>query len=169
MLLQIRLILLIITYFYVISLSNAEDLITLGSGGKAIHWTSEKHPFIATNVIDNNKSTYWVSSGNTLPHVLTFSLPSNQRFKSLSFISKTNEDQGTWAKHVRISSADPFPHMGGWEIIADINLPESGDEKTINIEAKRGRYFRLEIFSTQDELAKEASFNQLKVLDVIDK
>ena len=39
----------------------------------------------------------------------------------------------------------------------------------INIEAKRGRYFRLEIFSTQDKLAKEASFSQLKVLDVREK
>ena len=35
---------------------------------------------------------------------------------------------------------------GGWEIIADINLHKSGDEKIINLEAKRGRYFRLEIF-----------------------
>ena len=43
------------------------------------------------------------------------------------------------------------------------------DEKIINIEAKRGRYFRLEIFSTQDELATEASFSQLKVLDVIER
>ena len=60
MLLQIRLILLIITYFYFISLSNAEDLITLGSGGKAIHWTSEKYPFITKNIIDNNIHTYWV-------------------------------------------------------------------------------------------------------------
>ena len=164
-----KLILLGILFFNVTDLVSAEDLISIKSGGKAIHWTSEKYPFITKNIIDDIEETYWVSSGNTLPHVLTFSLPSNQRFESLSFISKTNEDQGTWAKHIRISSADPFPHMGGWEIIADIDLPESGDEKIINIEAKRGRYFRLEIFSTQDELAKEASFSSLKVLDVIEK
>ena len=169
MLLLNKLILIGILFFNVTDLVSAEDLISIKSGGKAIHWTSEKYPFLTKNIIDNIEETYWVSSGNTLPHVLTFSLPSNQRFESLSFISKTNEDQGTWAKHIRISSADPFPHMGGWEIIADINLPESGDEKIINIEAKRGRYFRLEIFSTQDELAKEASFSQLKVLDVIEK
>ena len=169
MLLLNKLILIGILFFNFTDLVSAEDLISIKSGGKAIHWTSEKYPFLTKNIIDNIEETYWVSSGNTLPHVLTFSLPSNQRFESLSFISKTNEDQGTWAKHIRISSADPFPHMGGWEIIADINLPESGDEKIINIEAKRGRYFRLEIFSTQDELAKEASFSQLKVLDVIEK
>ena len=169
MLLLNKLILIGILFFNFTDLVSAEDLISIKSGGKAIHWTSEKYPFLTKNIIDNIEETYWVSSGNTLPHVLTFSLPSNQRFESLSFISKTNEDQGTWVKHIRISSADPFPHMGGWEIIADINLPESGDEKIINIEAKRGRYFRLEIFSTQDELAKEASFSQLKVLDVIEK
>ena len=169
MLLLNKLILIGILFFNFTDLVSAEDLISIKSGGKAIHWTSEKYPFLTKNIIDNIEETYWVSSGNTLPHVLTFSLPSNQRFESLSFISKTNEDQGTWAKHIRISSADPFPHMGGWEIIADINLPESGDEKIINIEAKRGRYFRLEIFSTQDELAKEASFSSLKVLDVIEK
>tara|TARA_Y100001934_G_scaffold16383_1_gene19633 strand:- start:335 stop:844 length:510 start_codon:yes stop_codon:yes gene_type:complete len=169
MLLQNRFIISFLLIFCFSIPTFAENLISIQSGGQAIHWTSEKHPFIARNVIDNNKSSYWVSSGNTLPHVLTFSLPSNKRFESLSFISKTNEDQGTWAKHIRISSADPFPHMGGWEIIADIDLPKSGDEKIINIEAKRGRYFRLEIFSTQDELAKEASFSQLKVLDVIEK
>ena len=141
----------------------------LGSGGKAIHWTSEKYPFITKNIIDNNVNTYWVSSGNILPHVLTFSLPSNKRFEALSFISKTNHDPGTWAKHIRFSSADPFPHMGGWEILVDTDLPETGDEKFITIDAKRGRYFRLEIFSTHDQLATEASFNQLKVVDVNDK
>ncbi|MAU28550.1 MAG: hypothetical protein CMJ07_05125 [Pelagibacterales bacterium] len=169
MLLQIKHILLIIIYFCIISFSNAEDLIALGSGGKAIHWTSEKYPFITKNIIDNNINTYWVSSGNILPHVLTFSLPSNKRFEALSFISKTNHDRGTWAKHIRVSSADPFPHMGGWEILAEIDLPETGDEKYITVDAKRGRYFRLEIFSTHDQLATEASFNQFKVVDVNDK
>ena len=96
-------------------------------------------------------------------------MPSNKRFEALSFISKTNHDPGTWAKHIRFSSADPFPHMGGWEILVDTDLPETGDEKFITIDAKRGRYFRLEIFSTHDQLATEASFNQLKVVDVNDK
>lgn len=166
MLLQNKFILLGILFFNLINFSLAEDLISIRSGGKAIHWTSEKYPFVTKNIIDDIKETYWVSSGNTLPHVLTFSLPNNKRFESLSFITKNNHKPGTWAKHIRISSADPFPHMGGWEVIADLNLPITGVEKIITIEPKRGRYFRLEIFSTQDENAKEASFTQLKVLDV---
>ena len=169
MLLQNKFILIGLIYFYIFYPLFAKDLISIESGGKAIHWTSEKYPFITKNVIDNKEDTYWVSSGNTLPHVLTFSLPNNKRFKSLSFISKTDHEPGTWAKHIRVSSADPFPHMGGWEIIADIYLPASGNKKTITIDNKRGRYFRLEIFSTHDVLAKEASFSQFKVLDVLNK
>ena len=70
MLLQSRLILLVFLFFYAITSSNAEDLISIKSGGKAIHWTSEKYPFITSNIIDNKKDTYWVSSENILPHVL---------------------------------------------------------------------------------------------------
>ena len=121
------------------------------------------------DIIDDIEETYWVSSGNTLPHVLTFSLPSNKRFEFLSFIAKNNNKPETWAKHIRISSADPFPHMGGWEVIADLNLSQTGEEKIITIDPKRGRYFRLEIFSTQNEMAKEASFSQFKVMDLINK
>ena len=166
MFLQSKFLLFTIVFFNFVNFTFAKDLISIKSGGKAVHWTSEKVPHVTKNIIDDIEETYWVSSGNTLPHVLTFSLPNNKRFESLSFITKNNHKPGTWAKHIRISSADPFPHMGGWEVIADLNLPITGVEKIITIEPKRGRYFRLEIFSTQDENAKEASFTQLKVLDV---
>ena len=169
MLLQNKFLLLGIVVFNFINIAIAEDLISSKSGGKAIHWTSEKYPFIAQNIIDDREQTYWVSSGNILPHVLTFSLPSNKRFESLSFTAKNNNKPETWAKHIRISSADPFPHMGGWEVIADLNLPKTGVEKIITIEPKRGRYFRLEIFTTQSEAAKEASFGKFKVLDTFNK
>ena len=144
----------------------AEDLIAIKSGGKAIHWTTEKSPHLALNIIDGKADTFWVSSGNTFPHVLAFSMPSNKRFEALSFKAENSNGQGTWAHHIRISSADPFPHMGGWEVIEDIKLPKTGQEKIIAIDGKRGRYFRLEIFSTQDEAASEASFGEFKVIDI---
>ena len=144
----------------------AEDLISIKSGGKAIHWTSESFPNLAINIIDGIEDTYWLSAGNTLPHVLTFSMPSNKRFEALSFKAENSNGQGTWAHHIRISSANPYPHMGGWEVIADIKLPITGQEKIIAIDRKRGRYFRLEIFSTQDQAASEASFGEFKVLDI---
>ena len=147
----------------------AEDLISIKSGGKAIHWTTESFPNLARNIIDGIEDTYWLSVGNTLPHVLTFSMPSNKRFEALSFKAENSNDQGTWAHHIRISSADPFPHMGGWEVIEDIKLPKTGKEKIIAIDGKRGRYFRLEIFSTQDKSAREETFAKFKVFDVYKK
>ena len=55
--------------------------------------------------------------------------------------------------------------MGGWEVIAEIKLPESGEEKIISFEGKRGRYFRLEIFSAQDKSASNVTFSKLKIFD----
>ena len=153
-------------FFLINFMAYAEDIVSFKSGGKAIHWTSEKSPHLALNLIDGISETFWVSSGNAFPHVLTFSMPSNKRFEALSFKVENSNDKGTWAHHIRISSADPFPHMGGWEVIADIKLPIAGHEKIIVIDGKRGRYFRLEIFSTQDEAAGEASFGEFKVIDI---
>jgi len=162
----VKLLLTALLYSFMNFNTYAEDLIATKSGGKAIHWTSEISPNLAINIIDDIKDTFWLSAGNILPHVLTFSMPSNKRFEALALTVKNNNDQGTWAHHVRVSSADPFPHMGGWEVIADIKLPITGQEKIIAIDGKRGRYFRLEILSTQDKAASEASFGEFKVIDI---
>ena len=141
MLLQSRLIYLL---FIVLLFNNAysKDIIATQSGGKAVHWTSENPPHVTINVINGINKGYWSSSGNIFPQVLTFALPKNKRFEALSFTAKNLNDRGSWAHHIRISSADPFPHMGGWEVIAEIKLPENGEEKIISFEGKRGRYFR---------------------------
>ena len=55
MLLQNKFILLGILFFNLINFSFAEDLISIRSGGKAIHWTSEKYPFVTKNIIDDIK------------------------------------------------------------------------------------------------------------------
>jgi hypothetical protein len=165
MLLQSKLIKLILL---VLLTNNAysKDIIATQSGGKAVHWTSENSPHLTINVINGVKEGHWASLDNIFPHVLTFALPKNKRFEALSFTAKNKGSQDSWAQHIRISSADPFPHMGGWEVIADIKLPITGHEKIIVIDGKRGRYFRLEIFSTQDEAASEASFGEFKVIDI---
>ena len=164
MLLQSKLIKLILL---VLLTNNAysKDIIATQSGGKAVHWTSENPPHATINVINGINKGYWASSGNIFPQVLTFSLPKNKRFEALSFTAKNINDHGSWADHIRISSADPFPHMGGWEVIAEIKLPENGEEKIISFEGKRGRYFRLEIFSSQDKTASNVTFSKFKIFD----
>tara|TARA_B110000444_G_scaffold197421_1_gene188304 strand:- start:109 stop:615 length:507 start_codon:yes stop_codon:yes gene_type:complete len=159
----------LIKLLFLLLLTNnvyAKDIISIQSGGKAVHWTSENPPHLTINVINGLKEGFWSSSGNIFPHVLTFALPKNKRFEALSFIAKNISEQGSWAHHIRISSADPFPHMGGWEEIAEIKLPSNGEEKIISLEGKRGRYFRLEIFSAQDITSNNVTFGKFKVLDI---
>ena len=165
MLLQSRLIYLL---FIVLLFNNAysKDIIAIESGGKAVHWTSENPPHATINVINGVNKGYWSSSGNIFPQVLTFALPKNKRFEAVSFTAKNKGNQDSWAHHIRISSADPFPHMGGWEVIAEIRLPPNGEEKFIVLEGKRGRYFRLEIFSSQDKSSSKVTFGKFKVFDV---
>ena len=70
---------------------------------------------------------------------------------------------------IRISSADPFPHMGGWVELVEIELPADGLQQIIKIEPARGRYFRLEIFSTHGSSPTEVSISNFSVYDTMEK
>lgn len=148
---------------------NAEDIISVNSGGKVIHWTFEKAPNVAHNIIDTDKDTYWSSGKAVFPQVITFSMPGNKRFEGFSVIAKNANDPTTWAKEIRISSADPFPHMGGWVELVEIELPKDGKETIIKIEPTRGRYFRLEIFSTHGSSPTEVSLSSFSVYNKMEK
>ena len=147
----------------------AEDMISVNSGGKVIHWTLEKIPNIAHNIIDANKDSYWSSGKAVFPQVVTFSMPTNKRFEGFSVTAKNSGNPLNWAKKIRISSADPFPHMGGWVELVEIELPADGLQQIIKIEPARGRYFRLEIFSTHGSSPTEVSISNFSVYDTMEK
>ena len=147
----------------------AEDIISVDSGGKVIHWTLEKIPNIAHNIIDTNKDSYWSSGKAVFPQVVTFSMPTNKRFEGFSVTAKNAGNPLNWAKNIRISSADPFPHMGGWVELVEIELPADGLQQVIKIEPARGRYFRLEIFSTHGSSPTEVSISNFSVYDTMEK
>ena len=158
--------------FLIILFTNnliAEDIISVNSGGKVIHWTLEKAPNIAHNIIDANKDSYWSSGKAVFPQVVTFSMPVNKRFEGFSVTAKNAGNPQNWAKNIRISSADPFPHMGGWVELVEIELPADGLQQVIKIEPARGRFFRLEIFSTHGSSPTEVSISNFSVYDKMEK
>ena len=116
-----------------------------------MHWTSEDSINKAENLIDDDESSYWSTSDISFPQVLTYAFPENKRFEAIIIKSANNDEKSSWAREVRISTADPFPHMGGWIEIERVLLPQNGQKKIISFEGMRGRYFRLEIFSNYDE------------------
>ncbi len=150
-----------ILYFYN---SFANDIISSDQGGKVVHWTSEHYINKAVNLIDSDKESYWSTSDLSFPQVLTYAFPENKRFEAIIIISKNNSDPSSWAREVRVSTADPFPHMGGWIEIERVYLPANGDEKVISFDGMRGRYFRIEIFSNFGS-DMSTSLGSFKILD----
>ena len=57
--------------------------------------------------------------------------------------------------------------MGGWVELIEVELPENGEEYFIRVNRNRGRYFRLEKFSTHGIHAKEVSLKNFSVFDVV--
>ena len=144
--------------------SISKDLISNLHGGKVVHWTSEDSINKAENLIDDDESSYWSTSDISFPQVLTYAFPENKRFEAIIIKSENKDEKSSWAREVRISTADPFPHMGGWVEIERVLLPQNGQKKIISFEGMRGRYFRLEIFSNYGS-QNSISIGNFKVLD----
>ena len=125
----------------------SKDLISYDEGGKVVHWTSQDDINKAKNLIDSDTKSYWSTSNLSFPQVLTYAFPENKRFEAIIIKAKNGSDARSWAKEIRISTADPFPHMGGWIEIERLLFSSNGEEKVISFEGMRGRYFRIEIFS----------------------
>ena len=165
MLLQIK----ILTFIFCVSILYsfycfANDIISSDQGGKVVHWTSQDSVNKAKNIIDADERTYWSTSDLSFPQVLTYAFPENKRFEAIIIKAKNVSEPKSWAKEVRVSTADPFPHMGGWVEIKRVFLPQNGTEKVISFDGMRGRYFRIEIFSNFGS-DKSISLGSFKVLD----
>ena len=59
--------------------------------------------------------------------------------------------------------------MGGWVELVEIELPADGLQQLIKIEPARGRYFRLEIFSTHGSSPTEVSISNFSVYDIMER
>jgi len=160
---NISLLVFLINIFYLYS-SFSKDLISYDEGGKVVHWTSEDSKNKARNLIDEDNNSYWSTSDISFPQVLTYAFSENKRFEAIIIRGENSSERNSWAQEVRISTADPFPHMGGWIEIKRVSLPEDGSEKIISFDGMRGRYFRIEIFSNYGS-QKRISLGSFKVLD----
>ena len=126
--------------------SISKDLISNLHGGKVVHWTSEDSINKAENLIDDDESSYWSTSDISFPQVLTYAFPENKRFEAIIIKSANNDEKSSWAREVRISTADPFPHMGGWVEIERVLLPQNGQKKLFLLRVKGVDIFDLKYF-----------------------
>ena len=139
------------TFFFVHSqLIASEDLISQKMGGKVVQRSAElSADRSASNLIDGDNHTTWNSGTDIFPIVIMFSMPKNKRFVGLGLNNRTEDDSSTWAKKVKVGTANPFPHMGEWTELIDVELSDKGGLIFFNVGVNRGRYFRIEISSAQ--------------------
>ncbi len=98
-----------------------------------------------------------------MPQEIIFRLPASTRFNTLVFKAPSGSASGQWARGVAVYTADPFPTMGGWKLVAELELtPEPGDQ-VFAVPAVDGRFVRLLITRAQSADAPRVSLGKFKL------
>ena len=145
--------------------ADERDLVAAASGGQVIKYTSELGgDWRAARLIDGAAAPGgWASADASMPQEIIFRLPASTRFNTLVFMGPGDPARGQWAREVAVYAADPFPTMGGWKLVAQVELvPEPGDQ-SFSVPASDGRFIRLLITRAQSADAPRVSLGKFKL------
>ncbi len=148
------------------SLSAQErNLVAARNGGQVIKYTSERGgQWRADRLIEEQAApSGWASADGSLPQEIIVRLPAPARFNTLVFNLDSGAPEGEWARDVSIYTADPFPTMGGWKLVATVSLARQGADQTFAVAPTDGRFVRLLITSAQATDAPRVSLAQFRL------
>jgi F5/8 type C domain-containing protein len=153
----------LLTLLWIQPLARADDNILSAAGGtRMIKRTSEDPQAPAANLIEADTGKEWRSGDGALPQEVIFQLPAPARFNTLVFTGARDAPADDWPREVEVYTADPFPTMGGWRLVARATLtPEPGDQ-AITAPAAEGRFIRLLIRSAQRPGAPRIALGHVK-------
>ena len=126
-----------------------DNLLSSARGARMIKRTSEDPQAPAANLIEPDAARGWRSGDGTLPQEIVFQLPAATQFNTLVFTAATDAPVDDWPRDVEVYTADPFPTMGGWRLVARAALATAPGDQTVTTPAAEGRFVRLLILSTQ--------------------
>lgn len=140
------------------------NLVAARNGAQVIKYTSERGgPWKAANLIDEQVTPAgWASADASMPQEIIFRLAALSRFNTLVFDLTSDAAEGEWAKDVAVYTADPFPTMGGWKLVARVQLARRAGEQVFTVEPADGRFIRIVISSAQSPDAPRVSLNEFK-------
>jgi hypothetical protein len=150
-------------------LAEERNLVAARNGSVVIKWTSEwgqseSGEWRARHLIDEQITpTGWAAADGSMPQEIIFRLPILFRFNTLVFNPKSVEPDSHWAKDIAIYTADPFPTMGGWKLVAQVQLTREPVDQLFTVPAVDGRFIRIVITSAQIANAPRVSLNEFKV------
>ena len=145
-------------------LAPAQDrnLVAAANGGQVIKYTSERGgQWRAQRLIDEPATpSGWASADASLPQEIIVRLAAPSRFNTLVFSLDRGTPEGEWARDVSIYTADPFPTMGGWKLVATVSLARHTMDQTFTVAPTDGRFVRLLITAAQAPDAPRVSLGR---------
>jgi hypothetical protein len=149
-----------------ISVSAEEkNLVAARNGGQVIKYTSQLNDmWRAENLIDEHTTPGgWSSADGSLPQEIIIRLPGSARFNTLVFNLDSGVPDNQWAREISIYTADPFPTMGGWKLVGQVQLARQPGDQTFTVDSTDGRFIRLVIASTQSSGAERVTLNAFRI------
>ena len=142
--------------------AEERNLAAARNGGQVIKYTSERGgPWRAEKLIDEHETPGgWASADGSLPQEIIVRLSAAARFNTLVFDLNSGAPEGEWARDVSIYTADPFPTMGGWKLVATVSLARQTGDQAFTVPSTDGRFVRLLITSAQTSDAPRVSLGR---------
>jgi len=156
----------IVTWLAPASLRAEEkNLVAARNGAQVIKYTSQLGgEWRVDKLIDEQITPAgWASADGSLPQEIIFRLPALLRFNTLVFNPRSQAPDSQWARDVAVYTADPFPTMGGWKLVARVQLTREPTDQVFSVDPADGRFIRVVITSAQSPDAPRVSLNEFKV------
>ena len=145
--------------------AEERNLVAPRNGGQVIKYTSERGGQWRAERLIEEASTPggWASADRSLPQEIIVRLPASSRFNTLVFNLDSGAPEGEWAREVSVYTADPFPTMGGWKLVATVSLARQSGDQTFTVPSTDGRFVRVLITSAQAADAPRVSLGQFRL------
>ena len=145
--------------------AEEKNLVAARNGAQVIKYTSQLGgEWRAEKLIDDQVTPAgWASADGSMPQEIIFRLPALWRFNTLVFNPQSEAPDSQWARDVSVYTADPFPTMGGWKLVAQVRLTRQPVDQVFTVAPVDGRFIRLLITGAQSPDAARVSLNEFRV------
>ena len=145
--------------------AQEKNLVAAANGAQVIKYTSQfGGEWRAEKLIDERITPAgWASADGSMPQEIIFRLPTLSRFNTLVFNPQSDAPDSQWARDISVYTADPFPTMGGWKLVAEVQLTRQPTDQVFTVASVDGRFIRVVITTAQSPDAPRVSLNKFKL------
>ncbi len=145
--------------------AQEQNLAAARHGAQVVKYTSEQGgQWQARRLIEEHAPPGgWASADNSLPQEIVVRLARPSQFNTLVFNLDTGAPETEWARDVSVYAADPFPTMGGWKLVASVQLTRVTADQVFSVSPAEGRFVRLLITTAQTSGAPRVSLGHFRL------